>query len=85
MKLTAKIISVLQESYNKKSLRHLYDSFWLFVYSTFKLPSLKKALKEQKLIPIGPKNVGPDRFPPDNPPKGGFAKNGKRQKALSVT
>ena len=49
MKLTAKIISVLQESYKKKSLRHLYDSFWLFVYSTFKLPSLKKALKEQKL------------------------------------
>ena len=44
----------------------------------------KKTLKERKLIPIGPKNQDPDRFPPDNPPKGGFAKNGKRQKALSV-
>ena len=48
MKLTKKIIIVLKESYKKKSLIHLYDSLWLFIYSTLKFKSLKNAIQEQK-------------------------------------
>ena len=49
MNITKKISTVLKESYKKKSLVHLYNSFWLFIYSIFKLQSLKSAIKEQRL------------------------------------
>ena len=49
MNITNRIATVLKESYKKKSLTHLYNSFWLFIYSVYKLQSLKSALKEQRL------------------------------------
>ena len=49
MNITNRIATVLKESYKKKSLAHLYNSFWLFIYSACKLQSLKSALKEQRL------------------------------------
>lgn len=49
MKLTKKILTVLKESYKKKSLIHLYDSLWLFIYSILKFKSLKSAISEQNL------------------------------------
>ena len=49
MNITKRIVIVLKESYKKKSLAHLYNSFWLFIYSICKLQSLKSALKEQRL------------------------------------
>ena len=49
MNFTKKISSVLKESYKRKSLSHLFDSFWLFIYSILKLRSLKSAVKEQNL------------------------------------
>mgnify|MGYP001314485959 CR=1 FL=1 len=49
MNITNRITTVLKESYKKKSLTHLYNSFWLFIYSICKLQSLKSALKEQRL------------------------------------
>ena len=49
MNITKRIASVLKESYEKKSLAHIYNSFWLFIYSICKLQSLKSAIKEQRL------------------------------------
>lgn len=49
MNFTKKILSVLKESYKRKSPSHLFDSFWLFIYSILKLKSLKSAVKEQNL------------------------------------
>ncbi len=49
MNITKRIATVLKESYKKKSLAHLYNSFWLFIYSACKLQTLKSALKEQRL------------------------------------
>ena len=40
MNITKKILTVLKESYKKKSLIHLYDSLWLFIYSILKFKSL---------------------------------------------
>ena len=49
MNLTKKITTVFKETYKKKSLMHLYDSFRLFIFSIFKFKSLKSAIKEQNL------------------------------------
>ena len=49
MNITKKILTVLKESYKKKSLIHLYDSLWLFIYSILKFKSLKSAISEQNL------------------------------------
>ena len=49
MNITKRIATVFKESYKKKSLAHIYNSFWLFIYSICKLQSLKSAIKEQRL------------------------------------
>ena len=49
MNFIKKILSVFKESYKKKSLMYLFDSFWLFVYSILKFKSLRSAIKEQDL------------------------------------
>ena len=49
MNFNKKTLKVFKESYQKKSLMHLVDSFWLFIYSILKFKSLKSATKEQDL------------------------------------